>query len=96
VNLRVPRDEREQRIDRSADQLTSAVLSYGLLLLVVYRSVRGEAAWDLLGLVVLGGAVGTAYRIRGRAVSRTWALALGLLGVLSAVVAAGLVLATHP
>ncbi|MHB8893288.1 MAG: hypothetical protein ACYC65_14740 [Candidatus Limnocylindrales bacterium] len=96
MNLRIPRDEREERIDRSADQLTAAVLSYGLLVLVVYRSLRGEAAWDLLGLTVLGGVVGTAYRVRGRVVSRRWALGLGLLGVVSAVVAAGLVLAFHP
>ena len=50
----VPRDEREARIDLAADRLAYLVVSYGLLVAVAYRSlVRGDAAWDLLGLVVL-------------------------------------------
>ncbi len=86
-NLAV-RDEREASVDQAADRLAYLVLSFGLLVIVTYRSfAAGEASWDLLGLVVLGGLVGTAYRIQKRAVSRRW----GLLLVLT--VAAALALA---
>jgi hypothetical protein len=82
------RDEREISVDQAADRLAYLVLSFGLLAIVAYRSfANGEASWDLLGLVVVGGLVGTAYRIQKRAVSRRW----GLLLVLT--VAVGLALA---
>jgi hypothetical protein len=42
-------------------------LSFGLLVLVAYRSfVHHESPWDLLLLVILGGGVGTAYQGRHR------------------------------
>lgn len=55
INL-VPRDERETWIALAADRIGNLVVSYGLLLIVAYRSfVNGDAAWDLIGLVILGG-----------------------------------------
>jgi hypothetical protein len=69
--------ERQARVASAADRLAYLAVSYGLLLSVVYRSfVRGEAAWDLLSLVVLGGMVGVAYRIRQGVVSGRWAVML--------------------
>ena len=87
------RDEREAGIDLAADRLSYLVLSYGLLAVVAYRAFAlGEASWDLLGLVVLGGLVGTGYRFRGRAVARGWAAVVVATIVVAAVVAAILVL----
>jgi hypothetical protein len=87
MNHLMVRDEREISVDHAGDRLSYLVLSFGLLALVAYRSfVRGEAPWDLLGLVVLGGLVGTAYRIQKRAVSRQW----GLLLVLTVAIALAL------
>jgi hypothetical protein len=58
-------DEREIVIDRAADRLAYIVLAFGLLVDVAYRSFfRAEASWDLLGLIVLSGLVGLAYRLR--------------------------------
>jgi hypothetical protein len=69
----MPRDERETGVDLAADRLAYLVLSFGLLAVVAYRGfVDHAASWDLLGLVVLSGAVGTAYRLRQRVVSRRW------------------------
>ena len=52
--LLVP-DEREVSIDRAADRLAYVVLSFGLLMVIAYRSfVEGVGSWELLGLVVLG------------------------------------------
>ena len=85
----VPRDEREASIDHAADRLSYLVLSFGLLAIVAYRSmVDREASWDLLGLVILGGLVGTAYRVRRRVVSRRWELVVVATAAVALVVAA--------
>ena len=89
------RDEREVSVDRAADRLAYLALSFGLLVVVVYRSfVDGVASWELLGLVLIGGAVSTAYRLRQGVLSRQAALVLALTGlvalVVSVVVALGL------
>ena len=85
----VPRDEREASIDHAADRLSYLVLSFGLLAIVAYRSiVDREASWDLLGLVVLGGLVGTGYRVRRRVVSRRWELVVLGTAAMALVVAA--------
>jgi hypothetical protein len=85
----MPRDERETSVDQVADRLSYLVLSFGLLAIVAYRSlVDGEASWDLLGLVVLGGLVGTAYRVRQRVVSRRWELVVVGTAAIALVVAA--------
>lgn len=88
------RDEREIVVDNAADRLAYLVLSFGLLALVAYRSfVHGEASWDLLGLVLLGGLIGTAYRAQQRAFSGRWAMAVGLSAGLALVLAAIMVIA---
>jgi hypothetical protein len=90
----VPRDEREARAALSADRIAYLVVSYGLLVSVAYRSlVAGDAAWDLIGLVVLGGIVGLAYRVREGAVSGRWTLMLLATIAIAFVVACLLVLA---
>jgi hypothetical protein len=92
----VPRDEREARVDLSADRVAYLVVSYGLLVSVAYRSfVAGDAAWDLIGLVVLGGIVGLGYRIREGAVSGRWTLVLLATIAIAFIVACLLVLAVR-
>lgn len=72
------RDDRETRIDHAVDRVGYLVVSYGLLLIVAYRSfVNGEAAWDLIGLVILGGITGLVYRAAPAGLgSGRWALRL--------------------
>jgi hypothetical protein len=87
------RDERESGIDLAADRLSYLVLSYGLLLIVAYRAFTlGEASWELLGLVIFGGLVGTGYRFRMRAGTRGWGAVVVATIVIAALVAATLVL----
>ena len=65
------RDEREAAVEQGGDRLAYLVVSYGLLLIVAYRSlVERQASWDLLALVVLGGIVSVGYRMSRRALSR--------------------------
>src|SRR5664280_1780792 len=93
----IPRDERETSVDQAADRPSHLVLSFGLLAIVAYRSiVDREASWDLLGLVIFGGLVGTAYRVRRRVASRRWQLLLLVTAAVALVVAAVVALATRP
>jgi hypothetical protein len=86
----VPPNESETRIALAADRIAYLAVSYGLLLSVAYRSfARGESAWDLLGLVVLGGIVGLAYRVSKGALSgRGTAMIAATVGI--AIVVSGL------
>jgi uncharacterized membrane protein len=96
MNHLVSRDEREQSIDHAADRLAYLVLSFGLLAIAAYRGFTdGGASWDLLGLVVLGGVVGTLYRLTRKAVSRDWIIVAVGTGVIALVVAAVAVLASR-
>jgi FtsH-binding integral membrane protein len=96
MNPLMVRDERERGVDQAADRLSYLVLSFGLLAIVAYRSfAHGEAPWDLLALVVLGGLVGSAYRIQRRAVSGRWALVLGLTAAVALALAAVVAVATQ-
>lgn len=89
MNRLIVRDEREIGVDQAADRLSYLVLSFGLLAIVAYRSfVHHEASWDLLGLVLLGGLIGSAYRARQQAVSRRWAAVLAGTAAVALVVAA--------
>ena len=89
MNSLVNRDEREQAVDLAADRLSFLVVAYGALLIAAYRSfVLHEVAWDLLGLVVVGGAAGLVYRLRGGVTSKPWTIVLGATIALAAIAAA--------
>ena len=87
------RDERELSVDHTADRVAYIVVSLGLLLVVAYRSfVEGVASWELLGLVLLGGAVSTGYRLWQRALTRQAALMLVVTAIVAVLVSAVVVL----
>lgn len=59
----IGRDERTIAVENAGYRWSYLFLSYGLLVLVAYRSfARGEAAWDLLALTVLGGVCNVTYQ----------------------------------
>lgn len=87
------RDQRELSVDHTADRVAYIVLSLGLLVVVAYRSfVEGFASWDLLGLVLLGGAVSAGYRLWQRALTRQAALMLVATAIVAILVSAVVVL----
>lgn len=89
----VMKDERTVAIEHASYRVAYLVLSYGLLLSTMYRSlVRDEGAWDLLGLVILGGAVSTLYQANFRVLSRRWLVLSAASAVAAAVVAVVIVL----
>ena len=83
------RDEREAAVEQGGDRLAYLVVSYGLLLVVAYRSlVEQQASWDLLTLVVFGGIVSVGYRLSRRALSRNALVLVGLTIAVAVVVGA--------
>ena len=89
----IARDERTVATENASYRWAYLVLSFGLLLSVAYRSfVLGEAAWDLLALVVAGGGVAALYQGRHRVLSPPWVVASVGGALLAAIVAAALVL----
>jgi hypothetical protein len=94
--MSLARDEREREIDLRADRAAYVVVTYGLLVLAFYRAVaKDEAAWDLMGLVVVGGAVNLGYTAWKRAVSRNLLLLSLSIGVVAAVVAGAIAFSTR-
>ncbi len=78
----VERDERTIAIEYAGTQLAYNVLTFALLIDAMYRSFfRNEAAWDLLALVIAGGAIIVLYQVRHKAVPQV----RGLGKVLAAV-----------
>jgi hypothetical protein len=85
----VERDERTVAVENAGYRWSYLFLSFGLLILVAYRSfVNHESSWDLFLLVILGGAVGTAYQRRHRVLSKHWVINSLLIMVAAGVLAA--------
>ena len=88
----VERDERTVAVENASYRWAYLLLSYALLVDVACRSfLYKEAAWDLLALVVAGGAVTTAYQARHRVLARRWAwttlLVVGVAAAVAAIIA---------
>jgi hypothetical protein len=86
------RDERTLAVENASYRWAYHFISFGLLALVAYRSFTwGEAAWDLMALVVLGGVVASAYQWSHQVLTRRWLLNGLASMVVAAVIAALLV-----
>lgn len=84
----VMRDERTVVIENASYRWAYLVLAFGILGSVMYRSyVLGEASWDLLALVVLGGLVATGYQAVHRVLSQKWLYIVGATMLVAAVLA---------
>jgi hypothetical protein len=89
----IMRDERTVAIENASYRWAYLILSFGLLVSTAYRSFAlHESAWDLLGLVIIGGAVANFYQGKGGVLSRRWAAASAAAAVLAIVFAVVLVL----
>ena len=83
------RDERTDAVENASYRWGYLVMSFGVLVLVMYRSfVLDESNWDLLALVVGGGVVTSVYQGAHRVLSRGWVRASVVTVVAAAIVAA--------
>ncbi len=91
----VDRDERTVAVENAGYRWSYLVLSFGLLGLTAFRSfARGEAAWDLLALVVVGGGINAAYQWSHGVLYRRWVVITAVTFVIAGLVAAGAVVLT--
>lgn len=86
----VERDERTTVVENAGYRWAYLFLAFGILLIVAFRgAMKGEASWDLMALVVLGGGVHFVFRAFHGALYKRLALRVAvalIAGVLLAVV----------
>jgi hypothetical protein len=82
----VERDERTVAVENASYRWAYILLINALLIDALYRAmVRHEAAWDLMALVVLGGATATIYQARQKTLSHGWGMKVALIAYMAAV-----------
>ena len=90
----VERDERTVAVENASYRWAYGVLTYALLVDVMYRGLfRHEAAWDLMALVIVGGAICTVYQARQRILVHGWVMKAVLVACVAGVIAAVLAMA---
>ena len=88
----VERDERTVAVENTSYRWGYIFLTFALLIDVVYRGmVRHENAWDLLTLVIVGGAVCTVYQARQKTLGKASVKAGVLIACVGGVVAAAII-----
>jgi hypothetical protein len=87
----VTRDERTLAVENASYRWAYLFVTFGLLVLVAYRSyVHNESPWDLMALVILGGLLSAAYLWFHKVRTERWVpicLTVVAAGVLAAVIA---------
>jgi hypothetical protein len=85
----VQRDERTVAVENASYRWAYGLLTYALLVDVMYRGLfRHEAAWDLMALVIVGGVACTVYQARQKVLAHGWVMKAVLVGCVAAVIAA--------
>ena len=89
----VARDERTVVVEDASYRLAYLFISFALLLDVAVRGlVKHEASWDLLAVVILAGAISTAYqgwrKVLSRRTFRVAAATFVVAGIVAALIAA--------
>ncbi len=85
----VQRDERTVVVENASYRWAYGLLSYALLVDVMWRSlVRHEAAWDLMALVIVAGIGASVYQARQRILTQGWVMKVVLVSCVAAVIAA--------
>jgi hypothetical protein len=94
AGLSVERDERTVAVENASYRWSYLVVTYALLVDVMWRSLAyKEASWDLMALVVVSGVVCTFYQARWKILSHGWITMAILAFCIGAVIAAVVVIA---
>lgn len=84
----IEKDERTVFVENESYRYAYIVISYGILIDIMYRSFfLQEAPWDLFGLIFLGGLVSTIYQFRQKIFTQKWLRSILILVILSALTA---------
>lgn len=89
----VERDERTTAVENAGYRWAYLFLSFGILVIVAVRAgTSGEASWDLMALVVLGGGVHFTFRAFHQVLYKRLALRVAVAFIAGVLLAAVLVL----
>ena len=92
-NQSVSRDERTTAVENASYHVAYLVMSFGLLASVAYRGFfLQQSNWDLLALVILGGATATLYQGTNKALSGRWMMATIATLIIAGLLAVALVM----
>ena len=92
-NQPITRDERTVVVENTSYRFAYLVMSFGLLASVAYRSfILQQSSWDLLALVLLGGATATLYQGTHNVLSGRWLMATLAIMVIAGLIALAFVL----
>ena len=84
----IEKDERTTFIEHQSYKYGYMVLNFGILINIIYRSLRfNEAPWDLFGLIFLSGLITTAYQYKQRILTIKWMRNILLLVIITAIIA---------
>jgi hypothetical protein len=72
-NQSILRDERYYTIENASYRIAYIILSFGLLLLIIVRSiVFHESNWDLFALVIISSFAATIYQYSHKTITFSW------------------------
>jgi hypothetical protein len=92
-NNKIEKDERAVTVEKSSYSLAYKIVSFAVLVDVMYRSwFLNQACWDLLGIVIIGGFAATLYQTRFKIITKTWIKAYVFVAATALVIAAIIVL----
>lgn len=84
---KVEKDERTTYVENQSYRYGYLVLSFGILIDILYRSIQfNEDPWDLFAVIFLGGLITMGHQYRNRILTENWLKAVGLVIVISAIV----------
>lgn len=87
----IDRDERTVAVENAGYRFAYLVLTFGMLAAVAYRAFAwGQASWDLLALVIAGGAITVGYQGAHQALTPRVLRAGAISAIVGAVVAAAI------
>lgn len=82
------RDERTVFVENASYRISYLVMSFGVLVCVIYRAFfLQQNSWDLLALVLLGGITATGYQIVFKVITRRWIITVLVISVISGLIA---------
>jgi Family of unknown function (DUF6442) len=83
---KIEKDERTVFIENQSYKYGCAILNFGILIDIIYRSVRfNEASWDLFGLIFLSGLVTTVYQYKQKIFTKNWIKSILILIIITAI-----------
>jgi hypothetical protein len=92
----VQRDERTTAVENAGYRWSYLTLSVGLLAAIAVRSFANkEQSWDLIALVILGGAVNAGYQGVHRVTTARWFMIVVVTVVASAFIASLVAMLVH-